>query len=155
LLIDNDCTKDILPLIVDALISAGCELCGDKVAQKIDNRIIAANKSDWGKEFLAPIMAVRVVKDVEAAMQHINKYGSGHTDSIITNNSDIAALFQSRVDSAIVLHNASTQFADGGEFGFGAEIGIATGKLHARGPVGAAQLTSYNYQVDGSGQQRD
>ncbi|MBL4617667.1 MAG: glutamate-5-semialdehyde dehydrogenase [Robiginitomaculum sp.] len=155
LLIDKDCAEDILPLIVDELIEAGCELRGDEKAQSIDNRIIAAKKSDWGKEFLAPIMAVRVVKGIEEATEYINKYGSGHTDSIVTENPDIATLFQSHVDSAIVLHNASTQFADGGEFGFGAEIGIATGKLHARGPVGATQLTSYNYQVSGSGQQRD
>lgn len=155
LLIDKNCAEDILPLIADELIEAGCELRGDSQAQNIDNRIIAATQSDWGQEFLAPILAIKVVENIETAILHINKYGSGHTDSVITDSFDIAALFQREIDSAIVLHNASTQFADGGEFGFGAEIGIATGKLHARGPVGAAQLTSYNYQVSGSGQQRD
>ncbi|VAV86661.1 Gamma-glutamyl phosphate reductase [hydrothermal vent metagenome] len=155
LLIDRACADILLPKITDVLTQANCELRGCTSAQAIDNRIVAAKTSDWGTEFLAPILAVRVVDDLQQACDHIARYGSNHTESIITENQDIARAFQQQVDSAIVLHNASTQFADGGEFGFGAEIGIATGKLHARGPVGAMQLTSYKYQVDGNGQSRD
>jgi glutamate-5-semialdehyde dehydrogenase len=154
LLIDQACAPSLLPKISDALINAGCELRGDETACALDGRMKPASEEDWGKEFLAPILAVRVVADIEQALSHIEQYGSGHTDSIITQTQAIAHRFQREVDSAIVLHNASTQFADGGEFGFGAEIGIATGKLHARGPVGAAHLTSYQYQVDGDGQIR-
>ncbi|MBL4596993.1 MAG: glutamate-5-semialdehyde dehydrogenase [Robiginitomaculum sp.] len=154
LLIDASCAADMLPKIVDGLAEAGCELRGDPRATELDTRIQAANEDDWGREFLAPILAVRVVDDIKMAIDHIAQYGSNHTDSIISEDPDAARQFQAQVDSAIVLHNASTQFADGGEFGFGGEIGIATGKLHARGPVGAAQLTSYRYQVDGNGQVR-
>jgi len=154
LLIDAACADQILPQIASALDDAKCEMRGDALAMAIDQRIVAADESDWGKEFLAPILAIRVVTGLEEAVAHIARFGSGHTESILTEDQTMAQKFQNQVDSAIVLHNASTQFADGGEFGFGAEIGIATGKLHARGPVGAAQLTSYQYQVDGNGQNR-
>lgn len=154
LLIDRACAAALLPQIADDLHAAGCEMRGDEAAQALDARIVAATDSDWGHEFLAPILAIRVVDDLQMAMDHIAHYGSAHTDCIITDDRAVAKTFQQSVDSAIVLHNASTQFADGGEFGFGAEIGIATGKLHARGPVGATQLTSYAYYVDGDGQVR-
>ncbi len=154
LLVDDECAAEILPKIVDALHDAGCELRADDAARKIDTRMKTASADDWGREFLAPILAVRLVRDLDEAVAFIEKYGSGHTDAIITDNQQLARQFQAQVDSAIVLHNASTQFADGGEFGFGAEIGIATGKLHARGPVGAMQLTSYKYLVSGNGQKR-
>lgn len=154
LLIDQACADGLLPMITETLIKAGCQLRGDKAACAIDPRINTATNADWGCEFLAPILFVRVVANIDAAIAHIGQYGSGHTESIISQDRTSADTFQRQVDSAIVLHNASTQYADGGEFGFGAEIGIATGKLHARGPVGAAQLTSYQYQVDGNGQIR-
>ena len=154
LLIDADCAKEMLPVLVDALSEAGCEMRGDEASQKIDKRIKPASEEDWAMEYLAPIISIKQVEDVAEAIKHINKYGSHHTDAIITDSRSIARKFLKSVDSSIVMHNASTQFADGGEFGFGAEIGISTGRLHARGPVGAEQLTTYKYVVHGTGQAR-
>ena len=154
LLIDRDVAADQLPGIVDDLAGAGCEVRGDAAAQDADARIVPASEEDWETEYLDAIISVRVVDGVDAAIDHINRHGSNHTDSIITRDQAAAERFLARVDSAILLHNASTQYADGGEFGMGAEIGISTGKLHARGPVGAAQLTSYKYVVRGDGQCR-
>lgn len=144
----------LLPAIVDALIKAGCEVRGDDAARKADKRISAATQADWGTEYLDAIVSVKTVSGLEDAIAHINRYSSHHTDAIITKDAKAAAQFHDAVDSAIVLHNASTQFADGGEFGFGAEIGIATGRLHARGPVGVEQLTTYKYVIRGKGQIR-
>ena len=154
LLIDRSVAGALLPELVSDLTQAGCEVRGDARARAIDDRITPANDEDWITEYLAPIISVAVVEGVDAAIEHVNRYGSGHTDAIVTGDEDAAAAFLARVDSAIVLHNASTQFADGGEFGMGAEIGISTGKLHARGPVGAEQLTIFKYVVHGTGQTR-
>ncbi len=154
LLVDKNADDDNLTPLVRALLDAGCEVRGDAAAQKADPRVKAAAPSDYGKEFLDNIIAVKTVDGVDDAIAHITKYGSQHTDAIITECAATAELFLNRVDSAIVLVNASTQFADGGEFGFGAEIGIATGKMHARGPVGVEQLTSFKYKVRGTGQIR-
>ena len=154
LLIDEAAAKSMLPVLAEALISKGCELRGDAGAQAIDARIAPASEEDWCTEYLAPIISVKLVHDVEEAVAHINHYGSHHTDAIITDDNTVARVFLRKVDSAIVIHNGSTQFADGGEFGFGAEIGISTGRLHARGPVGAQQLTTYKYVVHGNGQTR-
>jgi glutamate-5-semialdehyde dehydrogenase len=140
--------------IVRTLIDAGCEVRGDEEIRKADGRVKPASEEDWSSEYLDAIVSVRSVSGVEEAMDHIARYGSQHTDAIVTANAETAERFLKQVDSAIVLHNASTQFADGGEFGFGAEIGIATGKLHARGPVGVEQLTTFKYVVRGSGQTR-
>jgi glutamate-5-semialdehyde dehydrogenase len=140
--------------IVDALIEAGCEVRGDPETQRTDSRVKPATDEDWGAEYLAPIIAVKVIDGLDDAISHIAQYGSQHTDAIVTNDQDAARTFLARVDSAIVLHNASTQFADGGEFGMGAEIGIATGRFHARGPVGVEQLTTFKYVVRGQGQTR-
>jgi glutamate-5-semialdehyde dehydrogenase len=154
LLVDSAAAASHLPALVRALLDAGCEVRGDATAQAVDSRVQAATETDWRTEYLAPIIAVRVVDGVDAAMAHIAQYGSSHTESIITANAGTARRFLEGVDSAIVLHNASTQFADGGEFGMGAEIGISTDRFHARGPVGVEQLTSYKYVVRGSGQTR-
>jgi glutamate-5-semialdehyde dehydrogenase len=154
LLVDRGAPAAVLPALVKALLDAGCEVRGDEAAQKMDARVKAATEPDWATEYLDAIIAVKTVAGVEEAIAHIAKYGTQHTDAIITANAVTAERFLKAVDSAIVLHNASTQFADGGEFGFGAEIGIATGKLHARGPVGVEQLTSFKYVVRGSGQIR-
>ncbi len=153
LLIDEKIAANILPKIADALNALGCELRGDDKARAIAPMNIASEE-DWSTEYLAPILAVKIVDDLEDAINHIGKYGSHHTDAIITENDNAAQIFANRVDSAIVMHNASTQFADGGEFGFGGEIGIGTGRLHARGPVGAQGLTTYKYIVHGTGQTR-
>jgi glutamate-5-semialdehyde dehydrogenase len=154
LLVDRTVASALLPPVLDDLIAAGCAIRGDAAAQAIDGRVTPASEEDWRTEYLDAILSVRVVEDAAEAIAHINRYGSHHTDSIITEDADAAARFLAEVDSAIVMHNASTQFADGGEFGMGAEIGIATGRLHARGPVGVEQLTTYKYVVRGSGQAR-
>ncbi len=153
LLVDRAGAARLLPPVAQALVAAGCELRGDAEAQRLAP-MSAATLDDWGREFLAPILAVKIVDDLDAAVAHIRAHGSGHTDAIVAEDSDAAAIFLDRIDSAIVLWNASTQFADGGEFGFGGEIGISTSRLHARGPVGAEQLTSYKYVVRGTGQTR-
>ena len=154
LLIDRAIATAQLTGIVDDLVKAGCEVRGDEGAREIDFRIIPATEEDWSTEYLEPIIAIKLVDGVDDAVDFINRHGSHHTDSIVTGDAAAAEIFLNRVDSAIVMHNASTQFADGGEFGMGAEIGISTGRLHARGPVGAEQLTTYKYMVRGSGQTR-
>jgi glutamate-5-semialdehyde dehydrogenase len=154
LLVDRAAAPKLLGPLVDMLIDAGCEIRGDAAVQAVDSRVKPAREADWGTEYLDAILTVGVVDGVDAAIAHIERYGSHHTDAIVTENRATAEKFLREVDSAIVLHNASTQFADGGEFGFGGEIGIATGRLHARGPVGVEQLTSFKYRVHGSGQTR-
>ncbi len=154
LLVHQDVVATHLMPIADDLIAAGCELRGDARARAADPRIGPATEEDWSTEYLAAILSVAVVDDIDAAIAHIAKYGSEHTESIITEDAAAAERFLARVNSAIVMHNASTQFADGGEFGMGAEIGISTGKLHARGPVGVEQLTTFKYVVRGNGQVR-
>jgi glutamate-5-semialdehyde dehydrogenase len=154
LLVDRAAAATELKPLVEMLIDAGCEILGDKATQAVDRRVKPASEDDWSTEYLDAIIAVKVVDGIDAAIDHIERYGSHHTDAIVTDDSAAADRFLTEVDSAIVLHNASTQFADGGEFGFGAEIGIATGRLHARGPVGVDQLTSFKYRVRGSGQIR-
>jgi glutamate-5-semialdehyde dehydrogenase len=154
LLVDKAAPPAFLPTLVKALLDAGCEVRGDAATQATDARVKPATEADWATEYLDAIIAVKVVDGVEGAIAHIAEQSTQHTDAIITTNVKTAERFLRAVDSAIVLHNASTQFADGGEFGFGAEIGIATGKLHARGPVGVEQLTSFKYLVRGAGQTR-
>jgi len=154
LLVDRGCAQTHLAPLVKMLLDAGCEVRGDEPTARADERVKRAVEQDWYAEYLDAIIAVRVVDGVDAAIAHIGQYGSQHTDCIVTDNTAAAERFLTRVDSAIVLHNASTQFADGGEFGMGAEIGISTDKFHARGPVGVEQLTSYKYLVRGSGQIR-
>ncbi len=155
MLVHREIAPTFLPSAVSALTAAGCEdIRGDAAAQALVSSLSAANAEDWDTEYLDSILAVRVVDDLDQAIAHVNAHGSHHTEAIITADANAAARFQREIDAAIVIHNASTQFADGGEFGMGAEIGIATGRMHARGPVGAAQLTSYKYVVEGSGQIR-
>ncbi|MGH1558348.1 glutamate-5-semialdehyde dehydrogenase [Caulobacter segnis] len=154
LLIDRVAAETLLPPIAEALLKAGCELRGDAAARATAPAMTPATQEDWTTEYLAAILAVAVVDGVDGAAAHIAAHGSGHTDAIVTEDADAAEAFVAAVDSAIVLVNASTQFADGGEFGFGAEIGIATDKLHARGPVGAEQLTTFKYVVRGTGRTR-
>jgi len=154
LLVDEGCTATHLAPIIGDLLAAGCEVRGDATVQRVDPRVRPASEDDWYTEYLDAIIAARVVAGVDAAVAHIARYGSAHTESIVTENPAAAERFLQRVDSAIVLHNASTQFADGGEFGMGAEIGISTDRFHARGPVGVEQLTSYKYVVRGAGQVR-
>ncbi|MEL7187674.1 MAG: glutamate-5-semialdehyde dehydrogenase, partial [Pseudomonadota bacterium] len=153
-LIDQACAEAVLPGIASALLDAGCAVRGDAAVRTVVPEAVAATDEDWVTEYLDAVISIRVVEDDVQAMQHIAHYGSGHTECIVTNDAAAAQRFLAGVDSAIVLHNASTQFADGGEFGMGAEIGIATGRIHARGPVGAEQLTSYKYVVHGDGQVR-
>ena len=154
LLIDRDISGNVLPPIINALIESGCELRGDDETRALDNRIGKATEEDWRTEYLEPVLSIRQVDGLEGAIDHINTYSSHHTDSIVTEDAATAEKFMNAVDSAIVMHNASTQFADGGEFGMGAEIGISTGRLHARGPVGVEQLTTFKYVVRGAGQVR-
>ena len=154
LLVDRAGAERLLAPLVRLLLDAQCEVRGDEAAQKADARVVAASEEDWSAEYLDAIIAAKLVDGVQGAIDHIETYGSHHTDCIITENAEKAEKFLREVDSAIVIHNASTQFADGGEFGFGAEIGIATGRMHARGPVGVAQLTSFKYVVHGDGQTR-
>nr|WP_238322447.1 glutamate-5-semialdehyde dehydrogenase [Kordiimonas gwangyangensis] len=153
LLVDKK-AEAIAIFVVGALLDAGCEVRGDTGMQALDDRVKPASDEDWDTEYLDAIISARFVDGVEGAIAHIAEHSSGHTESIITEDAAAAANFLNKVDSAIVMHNASTQFADGGEFGMGAEIGIATGRIHARGPVGLEQLTSFKYQVRGDGQTR-
>jgi glutamate-5-semialdehyde dehydrogenase len=153
-LIDRNAEEDLVRPIVRALLEAGCEVRGDAAVQAADQRVKAATEGDWSTEYLDAIISIKTVDGIDEAIEHIARYGSQHTEAILTECYGTAERFLARVDSAIVLHNASTQFADGGEFGMGAEIGIATGKMHARGPVGVEQLTSFKYVVRGTGQTR-
>ncbi len=154
LLVDRACAATHLAPLVDMLLAAGCAVRGDAATRAVDPRVTLASEEDWDTEYLDAIIAVRVVEGLDDAMTHIATHGSHHTDCIVTRDEAAATRFLAEVDSAIVVHNASTQFADGGEFGFGGEIGIATGKMHARGPVGVEQLTSFKYRVHGGGQTR-
>jgi glutamate-5-semialdehyde dehydrogenase len=154
ILVDKKVASQAIPKISEALIAKDCEVRGDEESRKLDSRILEASEQDWYEEYLDAIVSIKVVGGIDEAISHINKYGSHHTDAIITKNKAAAERFMNEVDSAIVLQNASTQFADGGEFGMGAEIGIATGRLHARGPVGIEQLCTFKYKVRGSGQVR-
>jgi glutamate-5-semialdehyde dehydrogenase len=154
LLVDRAVANTHLRPLVSTLLDAGCAVRGDAATLAVDRRVTSATEADWGTEYLEAIIACRVVDDLDAAIAHIERYGSHHTDAIVAADARAAQRFLMEVDSAIVLHNASTQFADGGEFGFGAEIGIATGRMHARGPVGVEQLTSFKYRVHGTGQTR-
>jgi glutamate-5-semialdehyde dehydrogenase len=154
LLVDRACAATHLRPLVLMLLDADCAVRGDVATQAVDPRVTPATEEDWRTEYLDAIISVRVVDGLDDAIAHIETYGSHHTDSIVTDDDAAAECFLREVDSAIVLHNASTQFADGGEFGFGAEIGIATGRMHARGPVGVEQLTSFKYRIHGSGQTR-
>jgi glutamate-5-semialdehyde dehydrogenase len=156
LLIDKKCLKTHCKPILNELSELGCKIVGDKIIKNfISKKIKIATKKDWETEYLSPIISVKSVNGVEEAIQHINRYGSSHTDSIITRNKKVAQKFLANIKSSIAVHNASTQFADGGEFGFGAEVGISTNKLHPRGPIGIDQLTTYKYILNGSGQIRD
>ena len=156
LLMDKACLKTHCKIVLNELVKLKCKIIGDKTIQKfISNKIKIAKNKDWKTEYLAPIISVKSVNGVEEAINHINKYGSSHTDSIVTKNKKTAEKFLSNINSSIAIHNASTQFADGGEFGFGAEVGISTNKLHPRGPIGIEQLTTYKYILKGKGQIRN
>jgi glutamate-5-semialdehyde dehydrogenase len=154
LLLDTNLDNDISSRIIQMLLDEGCEIVGDEFTQNINKNVKAANEEDWSTEYLAKKISIKFVSGLDEAINHINHYGSHHTDAILAEDNAAISAFQKRVDSAIVMHNTSTQFADGGEFGFGAEIGIGTGKLHARGPVGLKQLTTFKYLVKGNGQTR-
>lgn len=154
LLVDEAVLHTILPEVLDTLIKAGCEIRGDEKVQALDNRVVPAVEEDWDTEYLDSILSVKSVKNIDEAVAHIAAHSSHHTESIITEDKSAAERFLNEVDSAVVMHNASTQFCDGGQFGMGAEIGIATGRLHARGPIGLEQLTIFKYQVRGDGQIR-
>jgi glutamate-5-semialdehyde dehydrogenase len=154
LLVDRACAPAVLPAVLDDLIAAGCEVRGDALTRVLDKRVLPASEQDWDTEYLDRILSVRIVDGIGAAIDHIRRHSSQHTEAILTEDAAAAALFVNSLDSAILMVNASTQFADGGEFGMGAEIGIATGKMHARGPVGVEQLTSFKYIVRGQGQCR-
>jgi glutamate-5-semialdehyde dehydrogenase len=154
LLVDREAVGRLMPDVIDALVKAGCEVRGDAELRRMSSSVTPAHDEDWTTEYLDAVISAKVVDGIDAAIDHIASFGSGHTESIVAEDPAAAESFLAAVDSAIVLHNASTQFADGGEFGMGAEIGIATGKIHARGPVGAEQLTSYKYVVRGTGQLR-
>jgi glutamate-5-semialdehyde dehydrogenase len=154
LLVDRAAAPKMLAPLVKALLDAGCAVRGDEATRKVDPRVMPASEEDWRTEYLDAIISAKVVDGLDAAIDHIEAYGSHHTDCIVTEDRAAAEKFLAKVDSAIVLHNASTQFADGGEFGFGAEIGIATGRMHARGPIGVEQLCTFKYRVRGDGQTR-
>ena len=155
LLIDREALGSHLPLIISKLKENGCEIRGDKYVKNFDKSLKLANEKDWETEYLDAIISIKTITNgVLEAIDHVNTYGSNHTDAIISNDKKVVELFLNKVDSGIVMHNTSTQFADGGEFGMGAEIGISTSKLHARGPVGVSQLTSFKYKVRGNGQIR-
>ena len=154
LLVDRQCADTHLKPLVEALLDEGCEVRGDEDVASVDKRVVMATAQDWDTEYLDSIISVKLIEGVEDAISHIAAHGSGHTEAIISEDASAAEAYLNGVDSAIVMHNASTQFADGGEFGMGAEIGIATGRFHARGPVGLEQLTTFKYQVRGSGQTR-
>ena len=154
LLIDRQCADTHLKPLIEALLDEGCEVRGDEDVANVDKRVVLATAQDWDTEYLDSIISVKLIEGVEDAISHIASHGSGHTEAIIAEDASAAEAYLNGVDSAIVMHNASTQFADGGEFGMGAEIGIATGRFHARGPVGLEQLTTFKYQVRGSGQTR-
>ena len=153
-LVDENVASSIMPSILEDLDKAGCEVRGDQALQALSGKVVPATNEDWDTEYLEPIVSIKTVKNLDEAVTHILAHGSDHTDSIVTENRDAAEKFMNALSSAIVMHNTSTQFADGGEFGMGAEIGIATGKLHARGPVGVEQLTTFKYKVRGDGQIR-
>jgi glutamate-5-semialdehyde dehydrogenase len=153
-IIDAAIVPDVLPNLLNSLSKAGCEIRGDELVRSLDQSVVIATEEDWSTEYLAAVVSVKTVSGPDEAIQHINRYGSHHTDAIIAKDDRIIEMFLNRVDSAIVMVNTSTQFADGGEFGFGGEIGISTGRLHARGPVGVEQLTTYKYVVRGTGQTR-
>lgn len=154
ILCDEAVCEKILPAVLDDLIKAGCEIRGDEKVQSLDNRVVPAVEEDWDTEYLAAIVSIKAVKGIDDALDHIAAHSSHHTESILTEDFKAADKFLNEADSAVVMHNASTQFCDGGEFGMGAEIGIATGRLHARGPIGLEQLTTFKYQVRGAGQVR-
>jgi glutamate-5-semialdehyde dehydrogenase len=154
LLIERAAAPRLLQPLIAALLEAGCAVRGDEATRAVDKRVTAANEADWRTEYLDAIISAKVVENLDAAIAHIETYGSHHTDCIVSEDQAAAEKFLEQVDSAIVLHNASTQFADGGEFGFGGEIGIATGRMHARGPVGVEQLCTFKYRVRGDGQTR-
>ena len=154
ILCHKNIVRTILPKLLSALIKLGCEIRGDEYVCKINKKVRKANRLDWSTEYLSPIVSIKIVKNIEDAINHINFYSSKHTDAIITKDKKKAGIFLREVESAIVMHNTSTQFADGAEFGLGSEIGISTGKLHARGPVSTAELTTYKYIVEGTGQLR-
>jgi glutamate-5-semialdehyde dehydrogenase len=155
ILVHSDIANDFLPLLINALKAQACEIRGCEETFKYNKNIKQASEEDWSTEYLLPIVSIKIVNSIDVAIKHIEHYSSGHTESILTEDLSRAFIFQKELDSAIVMHNVSTQFADGGEFGLGGEIGIATGKFHARGPVGVEQLTSFKYLVNGDGHTRN